>query len=298
MVNIIKKWFWKKEEEKKPVKVKTAPLDADALTSVTAPNVKMHPAQYIVGTGQSAGLQRDHNEDTLFVLTSTMADGVNEIQFGLYLVADGMGGYEYGEIASSVAARAASEHILTKIFLPQIGPNGVMPEESLHEIIETGVMQAQQLVKQKAPGGGTTLTAAVIIGDQVTIAHVGDSRGYFLHPDGRIELLTHDHSLVHRLVELGQITEEEAQVHPNRNVLYRALGQPEPLKPDIQTYPMPQGGYVMICSDGLWGSISDSDIFQIVKNAKNPSIACKNLVDAANAAGGPDNISVILVQYL
>jgi len=298
VVDFLKKWFRKKETDTKPVKIKTAPLDASELSTLAAPAVKMHPLQFIVGTGQSVGLQRDHNEDTLFTLNSTLADGVHETQFGLYLVADGMGGYEYGEVASSVAARAASEYMLSKIYLPHIAPNGVLPEESLQEIVETSILNAQQLVKQRAPGGGTTLTAALIIGDQVTIGHVGDSRAYFLHPDGRIEQLTHDHSLVHRLVELGQITEDEALVHPNRNVLYRALGQPEPFKPDVQSYPMPHPGYLLICSDGLWGSISNGELFQIVKSAKNPSIACKNLVDAANNAGGPDNISVILVQYL
>lgn len=298
MVEFLKKLFHKQAEEKKPAKVKTAPLDASDITSVSVTTVKMQPPQFIVGTGQSIGLQRDHNEDTLFASNSILTDGVNETQFGLFMIADGMGGYEYGEVASSMAARAASEHILAKIFLPQVDPDGVLPEESVHEIIETSIMKAQQLVKKRAPGGGTTLTAAVIIGDQVTIGHVGDSRAYFFHPDGRIELLTQDHSLVHRLVELGQITEEEALVHPNRNVLYRALGQPEPLKPDLHSYSMPHPGYLLLCSDGLWGSIVDNEIFQIVKNARTPSIACKNLIDAANNAGGVDNISVILVQYL
>jgi len=290
--------FKKRQPEQPALAVKTAPLNAEEIQSVTASVVSLNPPQFLVGTGQSVGLQRDHNEDTLFALNSTLADGANETQFGLFLVADGMGGYEYGEVASSVAAQAASNTILSQIFLPHLNPDGQLPQESLQEIIETSIANAQQLVKSRAPGGGTTLTAALIIGDQVTIAHVGDSRAYFLHPDGRIQLLTHDHSLVHRLVELGQITEEEALTHPNRNVLYRALGQPEPFKPDINTYQMPHPGSLLICSDGLWGCITDPEIYQIVKSAKNPSIACKNLVDAANGAGGPDNISVILVQYL
>lgn len=298
MVEFLKKLFHRSVEDKKPAKVKTAPLDASDLTSVSVTTVKMQPPQFIVGTGQSIGLQRDHNEDTLFASSSILTDGVNETQFGLFLIADGMGGYEFGEVASSMAARAASGHILEKIFLPQIIPDGVLPEESVHEIVEASIMKAQQLVKKRAPGGGTTLTAAIIIGDQVTIGHVGDSRAYFIHPDGRMELLTQDHSLVHRLVELGQITEEEALVHPNRNVLYRALGQPEPLNPDLHSYSMPHPGYLLLCSDGLWGSIGDNEIFQIVKNASSPSIACKNLVDTANGAGGVDNISVILVHYL
>lgn len=298
MFEIISRIFKKRQSDQPSLAVKTAPLNAEEIQSVTASVVPLNPPQFLVGTGQSIGLQRDHNEDTLFSLNSTLADGANETQFGLFLVADGMGGYEYGEVASSIAAQAASNTILSRIFLPHINPEGELPQESLQEIIETSISNAQHLVKLRAPGGGTTLTAALIIGDQVTIAHVGDSRAYFLYPDGRIDQLTHDHSLVHRLVELGQITEEEALTHPNRNVLYRALGQPEPFKPDINTYQMPHPGCLLICSDGLWGCVPDLEIYQIVKNAKNPSIACKNLVDAANASGGPDNISVILVQYL
>jgi protein phosphatase len=103
---------------------------------------------------------------------------------------------------------------------------------------------------------------------------------------------------VHRLVELGQITEEEALIHPNRNVLYRAIGQPEPFKPDIQTFQMPHPGSLLICSDGLWGTVDDAKMMRIVMDAKNPSEACSKLVEAANETGGPDNISVVLVEYL
>jgi protein phosphatase len=160
-----------------------------------------------------------------------------------------------------------------------------------------GVHEAQQAVIKLAPGGGTTLTAAFVMGDQVTIAHVGDSRAYFLYPDGRMQSITRDHSLVRRLQELGQITEKEAAVHPQRNVLYRAIGQGEPFDSDVNTHLLPRPGYLLICSDGLWGVVPDMDIFQIVTNAPNPSMACHSLVEAANAAGGPDNISVVIVQY-
>lgn len=297
MFNFLKKYFSRKEPENKPAAIKTAPLDAAELESVTAP-IPMRPPQLVVGTGQSVGLQRDHNEDALYAVSAILADGANETQFGLFMVADGMGGYEYGEVASSIAARATTQYILSKVYLPHVNPEGDAPQESLQEIIENGILKAQQLVRARAPGGGTTLTAAVLIGDQVTVAHVGDSRAYFVHPGGRIELLTHDHSLVHRLVELGQITEEEALIHPNRNVLYRAIGQPEPFKPDIQTFQMPHPGYLMICSDGLWGTVDDAKMMRIVMDAKNPSEACSTLVEAANETGGPDNISVVLVEYL
>jgi serine/threonine protein phosphatase PrpC len=151
---------------------------------------------------------------------------------------------------------------------------------------------------QKAPGGGTTITVGLIFGDQINIGHVGDTRLYFLYPDGRIELKTSDHSLVKRLVDLGQITEQEAKNHPNKNVLYRALGQSEPFRPDLLSLTIPKPGYILICSDGLWGSVSDEDLFRFAKNSETPSLACSRMVDAANKAGGPDNISAILIKVV
>ena len=130
----------------------------------------------------------------------------------------------------------------------------------------------------------------------MTIAHVGDSRAYTVSEDGQVEVLTRDHSLVQRLVELGQITDEEAAVHPQKNVLYRALGQGEPFSPDIRTIPTPQHGYLLICSDGLWGVVPEEQIIKIILESENPQDACSALVAAANEAGGPDNITAILVH--
>jgi PPM family protein phosphatase len=296
VVNIFRKIFKKSTSTKEANSIQTAPLTEEQLQVVSLKPVAMTPTQILVGTGQSVGRQREHNEDALYAMSAILSDGANEIPFGFFLVADGMGGYEYGEVASSVAARTMAEIIISRVYIPYIGLDREMPAESIQEIMENGVIKAQQVVNQKAPGGGTTLTAALVLGEQVTLAHVGDSRAYFIFPDGRIQMITHDHSLVRRLVELGQITEQEASVHPNRNVLYRALGQAEPFRPDVQSFPMPHPGYLMICSDGLWGLVPETEIFQIIANARTPSIACKNMVDAANAAGGPDNISVILVQ--
>ncbi|MGB9800506.1 MAG: PP2C family protein-serine/threonine phosphatase [Thermanaerothrix sp.] len=277
--------------------VETAPLTDEQLQPLTVAPVTIEPAHFLVGVGQSIGRQRERNEDALFSLTSILSDGNLELPFGVFIVADGMGGHEHGEVASGVAVRAMAEYVLSRSYLPFLSMED-RQRGSLQEVMENGVIQAQQAVVKYAPGGGTTLTAALVVGEQVTLAHVGDSRAYFVYPDGRMQVVTQDHSLVHRLVELGQISEQEALVHPQRNVLYRALGQSEPFRPDIHTHPMPHPGYLMICSDGLWGVLSDQEMFQIIAGARNPVLACKNLVEAANSAGGPDNISVILVQYL
>jgi serine/threonine protein phosphatase PrpC len=172
------------------------------------------------------------------------------------------------------------------------------PEEPLQEIMETAFQEAHRIVQREAPGSGTTLTAALVIGQQITIGHVGDSRAYAVYPVGRVEQLTRDHSLVKRLEELGHLNKEEAANFPHRNVLIRALGQGEALETDIFTMPFPRNGYLMLCSDGLWGVVSDKDILRSISDAPNLQRACQNMVDAANIAGGPDNITVVLAQMI
>jgi PPM family protein phosphatase len=220
------------------------------------------------------------------------------LPFGIFIVADGMGGHLNGEIASGSAVRAMAEYLISKLYIPFLTGRQDSESKSLQEIMEDAVSDAQRSVLRNAPGGGTTLTAALVIGDQVTFSHVGDSRAYFIYADNQSQVVTQDHSLVRRLQDLGQIDEKEASTHPQRSVLYRALGQSEPFRPDINTLAMPPSGYLLICSDGLWGSVADEDIRRIIRDSANQVEACNKLIEAANAAGGPDNISAILVRYL
>jgi serine/threonine protein phosphatase PrpC len=278
--------------------VETAPLSADQVMSVSQVTMKINPPQLLVSTAQSVGMQRDHNEDTLYAMHSIFADGHTDMPFGLFIIADGMGGHLNGEIASGCAVKAMSEYIISRLYLPFLTGRQDSESKSIQEVMEDAVNEAHRAVLRNAPGGGTTLTAALVIGDQVTLSHVGDSRAYFIYPDDPAQVITQDHSLVRRLQDLGQIDEKEAFSHPQRNVLYRALGQSEPFRPDINTLALPQGGYLLLCSDGLWGSVPDEEIRRIVTESPFPVEACHRLVDAANAAGGPDNISAILVKYL
>lgn len=287
-----------KSKKKPQYDVKTAPLNEEQLKTVGMVANLPVTSQLIVGCGQSVGLQRDQNEDSLFTMSSKMSGENRNLIYGLFVIADGMGGHEHGELASIVAVNALSTYFTKKLYLPIFGIKQEQPSDALHELMQNGISEAQQAVLRHAPGGGTTLTSAFILGDQVTLAHVGDSRAYFIYPDGRMQTVTRDHSLVRRLQELGQITDKEAAEHPQRNVLYRALGQSEPFEPDINTYPFPNGGYLMLCSDGLWNVISEAEMFPIIKSAPSLPIACQRLIEAANNAGGPDNISVILIQYL
>jgi PPM family protein phosphatase len=277
--------------------IQTAPLSEDQIEFVTKKEISLEPAQVIVGIGSSVGKQREHNEDTLFVLNANLSGTTEGLPFGIFIVADGMGGHDFGEVASGIAARTMAGYLVQKLYAPFFNAKPEPQSESFQEIMRNAVLQAQQAVIKQVPGGGTTLTSVFVLGQQATIAHVGDSRAYLIYPDGRMQAITRDHSLVKRLIELGQITEKDAYVHPQRNVLYRAVGQGEPLEPDINTFPLPHPGFLMLCTDGLWGVLPEIEIYRIINNAANPSLACHDLVEAANAAGGPDNISVILAYF-
>jgi len=220
------------------------------------------------------------------------------VPFGLYIVADGMGGHQYGEVASNSAIRVIAGDIM-RTFHSYLFNLPTQPlQESLQEIMEAAIKNAHRTVQKDAPGSGTTVTAALILGQQVTIAHIGDSRAYAVYPDRRIETVTRDHSLVKRLEELGHLSKDEAANFPHRNVLIRALGQGEVLEADIFTIPFPRPGYLILCSDGLWGVVNDQEISRTIVEAPTLHRACQNLVEAANLAGGPDNITLILVQLI
>lgn len=253
--------------------------------------------QILVGVAQSIGKERETNEDSLFSLTMNLNSNGLVRNFGLYLIADGMGGHEDGEVASRIAIEKMSSYVIDKFLLPSISNKNHQLDNSIQEVLRDGVISAHQAIKHTVKGSGTTLTAALILGDQLTLAHVGDSRAYIIDPDWRMTLLTHDHSLVKRLEEIGQLTTEEASRHPKRNLLYRALGQGDQIDPDISSYRIYPGQMLLLCTDGLWGVLPEVDINQLVRSSPEAQIICQSLINAANSAGGPDNISVILVCF-
>jgi PPM family protein phosphatase len=313
VTNYIKKLFQKRSKPKGATEdAPTIPLQrVEAVKDVTkplAPNpsfagkdqpegkLSLEPSQLLASCGQSVGRQRDHNEDSLYALSTIFASNGNRIPFGLYIVADGMGGHQHGEVASEIACLTMAEHIMNHLYGHIMSVDPQPPEDPLREILQNGVTEAHSAILSHAPGGGTTLTCVVIMDNQMAIAHVGDSRVYSINLSGALKPLTRDHSLVKRLEELGQLTPEEAAIHPQRNVLYRALGQGEPFDPEVITAPTPESGYLLICSDGLWGVVPEKELGMIVKNTPTLHDACQEMVDAANEAGGPDNISAILVR--
>jgi PPM family protein phosphatase len=221
------------------------------------------------------GRQRQGNEDNYFVRAP------------LFVVADGMGGAQAGEVASEIAA-ASFEHGL---------PDGGTVAEGLARIIEDANRRIHDRSRAEADlaGMGTTVTAAHVGDAEVTIAHVGDSRAYLMR-DGEVVRLTRDHSLVNELIERGKLTEEQAETHPQRSVITRALG-PEPnVQVDLETFQARAGDVFLVCSDGLTSMIPESRLGPILTRAGSLEEAGHALIDAANDAGGRDNITVVLFR--
>ncbi len=299
MLDFLRRLFGGEPAGKQDEGATTAPLSDQQVESIMHGQTMPYEVQQLVAAcGQSVGKQREHNEDSLLAMTMTLAGKSPNVPFGLYIVADGMGGHQYGEVASNAAIRVIAGQVMRKFHSYLFALPTQQPEESLQEIMENAVKEAHRTVQKDAPGSGTTLTAALILGQQVTIGHVGDSRAYAIYQAGRVDQLTHDHSLVKRLEELGHLNKEEAATFPPRNVLIRALGQGDNLDVDIFTVPFPHNGTLMLCSDGLWGVIAEQEITRALSDAPTLERACQNMVSAANMAGGPDNISVVLVQMI
>jgi serine/threonine protein phosphatase PrpC len=263
------------------------------------------------------GRQRDLNEDLFHYRVVQASD---EGPLGLFIVADGMGGHLAGELASQWAVRTLKRE-LAPFFRPQdpsvtrrldaealaaVG-SGVtvrLEETELARLLQHAMERANQVLlgyarryPEKAGDLGSTLTLAVVEDDRVTVAHVGDSRAY-LWRDGQLQQLTEDHSVPGALLKQGRITAEEAHDHPHRHVLYRCLG----LKPGVEVdiYPslsLQAGDSLLLCSDGLWDMVYPADrLAAYLASEAGPQSICRRLVDAANDAGGEDNITALLVR--
>ncbi len=249
-----------------------------------------------VGRASHVGHVRDHNEDMLLTLeTSQLGDHAVE-PLGWFALADGMGGHRAGELASALAVRVATFHVVNKIFKSYLfnEPHDAW-QAPLNELLTSAVEAANTAVHDQVPGGGTTLTCALILGSRAYVAHVGDTRAY-LFADDKLSQITRDHSLVDRLVEVGQISSDDALHHPQRNVLYRAVGQGDTLEVDTYVEPLPAKYRLLLCCDGLWGMVSDDQLAQILASTATPQKACDRLIEAANAAGGQDNITAVVVE--
>jgi serine/threonine protein phosphatase PrpC len=253
--------------------------------------------------GQASHLGQNYtrNEDTVLTLLFDQSQHGHAVPIGLYLVADGMGGHEAGDVASQIVYRVIAEWVLQSRVLPDLRriTRKLTADNTPAQILTRAIQRANTALLQHAEAHqrdlGSTVTAALVIGDVVTVANVGDSRTYVLRR-GELRQITEDHSLVARLVDAHVIKASEARTHPQRNEIYRSLGHEKTVEIDTYTLPLHHGDHLILCSDGLWDMVYDDALQHIVEVAQTPQQACDDLVRAANHAGGDDNISVIVVE--
>lgn len=231
------------------------------------------------------GLRRELNEDNLVMLEK-------DTPIGLYGVADGMGGHDAGEIASDLTIKAVHH------YFDEYTPTDDTPlDEWLKNaaVAANKVVLAQQGDRAEERKMGSTLVMALVTEGQAHIVNVGDSRAYRLTNES-IEQISIDHSLVERLVQIGQLTREEARVHKQKNVIYSTIGDKEEMEIGLYEVKLQPGDRLLLCSDGLSGMITDEEILQLSRTNPDPAAACKALVEAAKMAGGHDNITTLIVE--
>lgn len=254
---------------------------------------------WLVGSLTNDGIVRSNNEDAIFTFFSKLNDVDSMPPFGIFIVADGAGGHLNGEKASALTLRTVAQTLMRDIYLPMLNNDNMddINRPIVSEVITKAIQEANRLVLEKVEDGGCTCTVAVITENIINIGHVGDSRLYVINK-AEIEPITRDHSVVGRLIEIGQITREEAKVHPQRSVLYRGIGMEgqTSIDVDIHRKRLKGGESILICSDGLWDMVDDEDIHKTVISNKLPQDACRQLITAANLNGGKDNISVVIVS--
>ena len=231
------------------------------------------------------GRKRSMNQDSFSVFED------EESKLNLYILADGMGGYKGGEIASKVAVTAIEKYIKEKF-------NSNMKKHQILKIIEDAIEFANNAIYEESEVDeelqdmGTTVVC-LILDNKVYIGHIGDSRIYRIRGN-TIERITTDHSYVEKLVRDGEITREEAYTHPKKNLLIKALGTEKKAEPDLLNIDIKQDDILLICSDGLTNMIRENQILKIIK--ENEELAENNLIEKANEAGGLDNITVIIIN--
>ncbi len=264
---------------------------------VEKPHPVYRPRGIAFGLARDIGQVRTSNQDQVFGLLSSLPSMGRQLVLGLFIVADGMGGHRQGEVASQRAVEIVADHILEGLLMPVLREE---PPEAIQNLLQEALQTANRTILEEArlqgSDMGTTLTAALLVGEQVYVAHVGDSRLYTYGETG-LRCHTRDHSMVARLLELGQITEEEAVGHPRRNYLYQSIGQQEEIEPEVSSFPAEGCTHLLLCSDGLWGVAGEEALVEALTRGEEPQAICERLVERANKAGGEDNISVIVVAF-
>jgi serine/threonine protein phosphatase PrpC len=279
------------------------PANASNNSDVTLPygieQLQSSNLSLAVGYLTDPGIKRKHkpNEDSLFAMQGTETYNSLPQEFGLFVVADGMGGHANGQNASRMAIQTIIDYML-----PKISENKLMGNEAFAKLLRDGVQCANQAVHnrnlEERADMGTTMTAALVFGSTAYIANVGDSRTYLYREPGGLAKVTHDHSVVASLVEAGIIKPDDIYTHPKRNQIYRSLGEKPVVDVDSFIVTLKAGDKLLLCSDGLWDMVRDPEIQRLMSApTQDPSKTGQTLIQAALDGGGEDNVSVIVVSF-
>ena len=266
------------------------------LTNRNAAAARRHLLGRTIGFSTDVGRHRDIDEDSVVAADILCSFGTDERRRVLLLVADGMGGHNAGQVASATVARLVSGQMLSLL-----ATGDEISSTMYHEAIQRAIEGANREVLRMATdepaleGMGTTMTLAVIDGNQLHLGHVGDSRVYVLN-DESIRQVTKDHSYVQTLVDQGTITAQQAKNHPDRNIVTRVVGYYEEERADVVSLSIEDNESMLVCCDGLTAHVRDEEIREIVLKSNDPQVACDELVSLANRNGGTDNISVALAS--
>jgi PPM family protein phosphatase len=274
------------------------------------------PMSLEIGHATSVGRVREQNQDSIGVLSVEVLDDQLEASpGGIFLVADGMGGEAQGEVASRIAARMIVAEVARRFLAPTVRTTAtdtphsesnpgeamtMMQIDSISALVEAfraANTRIRNMAKRLERAAGTTTTALMLFGHEALIGHVGDSRAYLLR-GGELIQLTVDHSLVQRLIELGQYHPDDSSLAVPRNYLYRSLGQGDDLEVDTRVMKLGIGDVVMMCSDGVWDLVSNEQIREVMASDRSANEIARELVNRANAAGGHDNSTVVVVRLL
>lgn len=252
-----------------------------------------------VGTRSDPGIKRKHkpNEDSLFAIQGARTHNSQPQQFGLFVVADGMGGHANGQDASRLAIQT-----MIDFMLPKVTSSEPMDDEAFLKLMSDGVQNANQAVHlrnlEARADMGTTMTTALVVGSTAYVANVGDSRTYLYREGQGLTKVTTDHSVVASLVEAGIIQPDDIYTHPKRNQIYRSLGEKPMVEVDTFKVDLQPGDKLLLCTDGLWDMTRDPVIQQIMsKPTRDPNKTSQELIKAALDGGGEDNVSVIVAQF-
>ncbi len=254
-----------------------------------------------IAAASHRGVVRDHNEDSCLHLSLVVNNSSVNLPVGVFIVADGMGGHAAGEVASRLAVQHAAMVVMHDYFATLLDGENTYDPQAAADLLTRAVLRANEAVRReghrRGNDMGTTITMALVVGDRATIANVGDSRTYLMR-DGVLRRVTRDHSLVMRLVEIGQITEQDIYTHPQRNAVLRSLGDQLDIEVDIFREQLRPNDLLLLCSDGLWEMTHDPEITAILNRIGDVDTATHALIDAANNAGGEDNVTAVLVRFV